>query len=893
VTNLDAALALAGLGWPVFPIVEGTKAPRTASGFKDASTNARQIRRWWDDHPDDSIAVRTGQESGVFVLDVDVADGKTGDEALAELEAEHGPLPATVEAITGSGGRHIYLRWRDGITNARGRLPDGIDVRGEGGYVLAPPSLHPSGGQYQWEATCSPFDGVTVAEPPAWLLTLLADAPPTRRDAAAQVPRAVERVGDRPGDRFTAETTWAELLEADGWTLHHRNGDGEEHWTRPGKDRREGPSATVNYLGSDMLKVFTSSVPALPQDQTFDRFGYYAFTRHGGKWTDAASELAGLQTRDAIGWARAMAAKADLETPPLPTRPVVVVNGRNLDELAAEVLGHLDAANDPPQLFVRAGRVTRCRADENLSPLLEHLDAEHLRYHAVQAMHFVRVNKDGERSKGSPPIDLMRTILAQPGWSFPPLMGVTETPILRPDGVFRTIHGYDPATRLYHWAPVGQPIHIPEHPTLDEVTAAVATIEDLLCDLPWDTTADRANAWALLLTNLVRPVIPGPVPMALIDAPEPGTGKSLLVELISMVVTGRATGMQHIPERHEELQKLITSLLISGVTTIAFDNVEGTLRSSVLATALTADQWQDRILGRSERVSVPARVTWMATGNNIDVGGDLARRCYRIRLDAHQAQPWKRTGFRHPDLLGHVRAQRVEILGALCMLVRSWWSAGRPRAASVAAMGGYTPWVATVGGILAHVGISDFLDNLDAFHATADHEAAGWEAFLTAWMDTYGPDRSVTSPQIYQTMDNDTNHPLKASLPDELAEHWGATGFTRRLGRALVKKAGRHYGDDGLHIVTMPPGRDRLVRYTVAIRDIGASCEDGALGLDPSTRDDAIHREYRESPPISAVCENGETKSTEGPKVTRETTQLAPRPQRKPRPQTPTGDLTA
>ena len=176
------------------------------------------------------------------------------------------------------------------------------------------------------------------------------------------------------------------------------------------------------------------------------------------------------------------------------------------------------------------------------------------------------------------------------------------------------------------------------------------------------------------------------------------------------------------PTTEEEVEKKATAALMAGSTMIIWDNVEGLIRSGTLAAVLTADSWQGRILGRSEMVMVPNRATWLATGNNINVGGDLARRCYRIRLDARQAQPWKRSGFRHPNLKQWVADNRHELLHALCVIVSAWNAAGRPAGTALPAMGGYSGWVQTISGILDHAGVTGFLANLDDFHADADQE---------------------------------------------------------------------------------------------------------------------------------------------------------------------------
>jgi hypothetical protein len=171
---LEAALGCAGRGWLVFT-VRLDKAPATPHGFKDAVAEPEAVRELWGSHPGAGIGIQTGALSGLLVLDVDTNAG--GDDTLHELECAHGELPATVEALTGGGGRHLYYRHPgDEVRCSAGRLGPGLDVRADGGYVVAPPSPHPSGRNYQWEVSHDP-DDVPLAEPPGWLLDLLRDRP--------------------------------------------------------------------------------------------------------------------------------------------------------------------------------------------------------------------------------------------------------------------------------------------------------------------------------------------------------------------------------------------------------------------------------------------------------------------------------------------------------------------------------------------------------------------------------------------------------------------------------------------------------------------------------------------------------------------------------------------
>ena len=291
---LTAALDYAHHGLRVLPIKPGEKRPPMPAWQDAATTNPDRINSWWSGlYADHGVGIATGR--GVFVLDVDIAGGKAGDETLRELEDTYGQLPDTVRVITGSGGAHIYLRHPNGteIRNDAGRkLGPGLDIRGDGGQVVAPPTLHPtSGQQYQWEHGAG-LDEIPIAEAPRWLLALLTAEP----DITPHVMVSASTGDDGPAARYNDSTNWTDLLSRDGWTLSHTDRTGCQHWVRPGKDAREGTSATVNYEGRDILRVFTSSVPGLPEG-AYSRFGYTAAMHHNGDRSAFASELVRQEDR--------------------------------------------------------------------------------------------------------------------------------------------------------------------------------------------------------------------------------------------------------------------------------------------------------------------------------------------------------------------------------------------------------------------------------------------------------------------------------------------------------------------------------------------------------------------------------------------------------------------
>ena len=158
-----AALALAQRGLPVFPCAPRDKVPAIRGGFYSATTNPETIKRQWR-IPDRNIGIPTGSVSGFWVLDI---DGDEGAASLDDLQCKYGSLPATREAITGGGGRHLLFKYIGPIQNTAGRIAPGIDTRGDGGYVVAPPSVHPNGLRYRWAC-----DSSELAIAPDWLVRL-------------------------------------------------------------------------------------------------------------------------------------------------------------------------------------------------------------------------------------------------------------------------------------------------------------------------------------------------------------------------------------------------------------------------------------------------------------------------------------------------------------------------------------------------------------------------------------------------------------------------------------------------------------------------------------------------------------------------------------------------
>ena len=167
----DWALDYLARGWSIIPVRLHDKRPMIRwAEYQHRRPSEQDIRFWFHRREDLNIGIVTGERSGLVVIDVDPSHG--GDESLERKEALHGGLSSTVQAITGGGGRHIYFRHPGGVVRNKVAILPGVDLRGDGGYVVAPPSLHISGKRYVWEKGRAPGE-VEIASIPSWLMDLV------------------------------------------------------------------------------------------------------------------------------------------------------------------------------------------------------------------------------------------------------------------------------------------------------------------------------------------------------------------------------------------------------------------------------------------------------------------------------------------------------------------------------------------------------------------------------------------------------------------------------------------------------------------------------------------------------------------------------------------------
>ena len=269
---------------------------------------------------------------------------------------------------------------------------------------------------------------------------------------------------------------------------------------------------------------------------------------------------------------------------------------------------------------------------------------------------------------------VVKTLIARDGSEYPGLARVervVDVPVLTAGADLLTEPGLDGGSGIYYRPAEGlDGLHVPENPGPDDVAEALEYLMvEYLGDFEFVADADRAQALALLLLPFVRDYIPGPTPMHVIIAPDIGSGKTLLAQ--ACLLPGCGLVPATAPTKQEdEWRKRVTSALLGGTSAILLDNMTS-LDSGALAAALTTGTWSDRVLGESREVHLPVRNAWVATGNNLALSPEQARRSAPVFLDPGDVRPADRPrgAFRHTDLLGWGQKHRRALVEAALTLV--------------------------------------------------------------------------------------------------------------------------------------------------------------------------------------------------------------------------------
>jgi hypothetical protein len=462
----------------------------------------------------------------------------------------------------------------------------------------------------------------------------------------------------------------------------------------------------------------------------------------------------------------------------------VQVNNRQLYDLGNDLFSLLIESNNPPRLFSRTGMIVTPSYDENQVISLLPVMGNRLHAEFSRLADFIKVesSKDDENKKSkrisqvNPPkmaVEYVETLFPWKG--LPALRSLASCPVVTSSGVRRT-SGYDWDQRVY----VNLPADVPEWTGGDPVKFI---FEELLCDFPFDSDASRANTLALMMLPILRPVIDGPTPLHLIEAPTQGTGKSLLAKVTLLSTLGQC-GAMTVPKDEDSWSKKITSALVKGSPVIFIDNIAHKLDSESLAAVLTTTSWTDRILGQTSNVDVPNASVWVATSNNCKMSPDIARRTLYIRLDSEMEHPEERADFKHQDIVEFAMNNRLLILSALSEIAERWINKGRLLGREK--MGSFESWAKVVGGCLAANGVEGFLSNREQLQSSANDERDIWAAVFAHCYEHYLDFPQSTSVIYDDLKETDFLSELGLIKTDEANK--------RSLGLMLNHRVGKIYG---------------------------------------------------------------------------------------------------
>lgn len=722
------------------------------------------IDRW---RPGMGLAMVTGI---VFdVIDVDPRNGgREGYTELGQLLGQVQPILYGLQS-TPSGGEHRLIR-ATGL--AKGKLPKGVDFQagarnGEGrGYIWLAPTERiskwgPRKGElvdYRWESGVgTPMDTDDDPGRESLIEYLTAIRAPRRTviAPAAAGPSNPEDDLFEPAGDWTAEE--AERVIRTQLTAVENASNGTVNATLGGAARVLGRFVAGGYLSDQ------KAVELL--EEALENGGVHSDSwnaANGLKWTARTVIAAGLENGAKEPWTvdRPETGPAPVTVtvaagqPPVGTPRLLVESAAVMSYWLQQEIGRgrLSGFFSRGGLVVHTPRVDEVgyvapddEADSNGPAEIRPVTADTLaaKLQFLFACYKTVTDKETKEKREVPamfPQPAAKVVVNAPEAmvGLRALKGVTHTPMVRADGTILDAPGYDPVSG-YIFLPAGgvKVPTVPSAPTVGEVEQARTLLGDMIAGFPFATADDRANYLGMLITPLLREVCPPPYKLLGIGAHQPGSGKSLLAQILQQV--HGAVWRSETPEDEAEWRKATSSLLATtSAPVVVMDNISGVLRSSVLAGLLTAvGPQEDRDLGTSRNITFTNDRLWVVTGNNLSLGGDLVRRTIVCLIDPDMANPETRTGFAITDLPRWVGEHRNEILWSLLVLVRAWVAAGRPLEDRKQS-DGFATWEKTVGGILNVAGIPGAFDAQSGQKAAAGGDDDGLATVLETLAARYG-----------------------------------------------------------------------------------------------------------------------------------------------------------
>lgn len=681
-----AASDYAARGWPVFPCngIAGDgactcgaadcsspgKHPTTARGVKDATTDPATIGKWtWRGR---NIGLATG--GGLFVVDVDTRHGavlertETDSWLLVDGYGNHvAELPPSRVHRTGSGGWHWFGSVNERIGNSSGKLGRGIDTKADGGYVIAPPSRHVSGGSY------AVLEAGDLADVPESLLVLL------RRPAPAGISDVTR--SRKPPRSYGARALVEEVNKVRGAAEGTRNEQLNRSALKLGK-----------HVGADLLDRAVVESELLRA----------ALTAGLGEVEARATIRSGVEA--GIKQPRQVEDRPRPSAPPrVHTRQPLLVDDAVMNEAlreVAKVLRERVFIRDTMPVFVehlddetKVGGLTFHSGGTRLRPAT----AARVGYEVDE--HFACVKSDGRTATGSKPCAFPkahaeRFVAAATALSLRSIDGVARGPVIDFETGVLSPRGYADRHKLWIDFDPGILPPIPAHPTLREAADALERLLNPWREFIRTFQADRVGVASAVLTAVARPALFAS-PAILMSGSGPGVGKGLFVDCLSLLATGAHPATVAEGSDDNEFSKRVDAAKLSGAPVVSFDNMTREVGADGgLLSGLTNPNQTVRLMRTQEAQTVVWRSLVCLTSNNPKQHGDSHRRVIPIRLIAPNEAP-ERIDFGF-DPKKEVLADRPHLLADALTILR--WRIQNRHDNPAETLGSFPEWAEIVGG---------------------------------------------------------------------------------------------------------------------------------------------------------------------------------------------------
>ena len=392
-------------------------------------------------------------------------------------------------------------------------------------------------------------------------------------------------------------------------------------------------------------------------------------------------------------------------------RQTLDISGRDVASLAEACWQILDpkGTQTKPFLFLYGGRLVRLvPSGEASSSCFEPLTSDRLAHELSKRIRFVD-SLQARRAGEYVPSELLKHMLADPNPPVHRVEAFTRVPLFDCSGTLIQKEGYHSDYRIFYRpdASIRSSFDLSAVTQEDVRKAKALILDELLKDFPFVNEADRANAVSLLLLPFVRHLIPGHVPLYLIDKPRAGEGATLLASTLLTPAFGDAIPRTPPPNDEGEWRRTILSILSGGPNCVLLDNLT-TLRSSYLASSITSEALIDRLVGAGSALMVPVRCIWVGTAINAELSEEIRRRTVLISLDSGVENPSERNSFRIPHLKEWAMDKRNRLIHAALTIVQGWMNAGYQF--SEKTFGGFERYAQFMGGILEYAEIPGFLE---------------------------------------------------------------------------------------------------------------------------------------------------------------------------------------